>query len=206
MEIEGLHKYELRPLPYSIDALEPYISKEIVDVHYNGHHKGYVNTANTLMDRLNGIIKGDVTSYDLHGVLRAITFNINGAKLHEAYWNNMAPSGKGGGTPGGKLADLINKQYGSFERFKKLFTEAANSNPGTGWALLVYDRENSNLQILTIENHFMNHIAEMPTILILDEFEHAYYLQYKNKRADYVANWWNIVNWDDAEKRLEKEL
>ncbi|MGC8676404.1 MAG: superoxide dismutase [Candidatus Micrarchaeia archaeon] len=205
-QIKGLNKYELTPLPYKLDALEPYISKDIMDVHYNAHHKGYVNGANALIDRLNGIIKGDVTSYDIHGIIRSITFNINGAKLHTAYWNNMAPNGKGGGTPGGKLADLINQQYGSFEKFKKLFTEAANSNPGTGWALLDYDTENGNLQIITVENHFMNHVAEMPNVLIVDEFEHAYYLQYKNKRADYISNWWNVVNWDDAEKRLEKYL
>jgi len=206
MSIEGLHKYELAPLPYSLDGLEPYISKEIVDVHYNGHHKGYVNTANTLVDRLNGIIKGDVTSYDLHGVIRNLTFNINGAKLHTLYWQNMAPSGKGGSTPGGELGDLINRQYGNFDRFKKLFTEAANSNPGSGWAVLSYDTENKNLQIMTIENHFMNHLADIPIILIMDEFEHAYYLQYKNKRADYVASWWNLVNWSFAEEKLRKYL
>ncbi len=206
-EMKGLKKYELPPLPYKVDGLEPYISRDIIDVHYNGHHKAYVNTSNTLIDRLNGIVKGDVTGYDLHGVLRNLTFNISGNKLHTLYWNNMAPSGsKGGGEPGGRIGDMIAAQYGSFERFKKLFTEAANSNPGTGWAVLNYDNENGNLQIMTIENHFMNHLAEMPVILIMDEFEHAYYLQYKNKRGDYISNWWNLVNWDDAEKRLEKHV
>jgi Fe-Mn family superoxide dismutase len=203
-EISGLKKYELRPLPYKIDGLEPYISKDIVDVHYNGHHKGYVSTSNTLIDRLNGIVRGDITSYDIHGVMRNLTFNINGNKLHTLYWENMAPSGKGGSTPGGVLADMINRQYGGFEKFKRLFTEAANSNPGGGWAALNYDQENDNLQIMTIENHFMNHLAEMPVLLIMDEFEHAYYLQYKNKRADYVSNWWNIVNWGYAEEKLRK--
>ncbi|MEM3781679.1 MAG: superoxide dismutase [Candidatus Micrarchaeaceae archaeon] len=206
VSISGLHKYELAPLPYKLDALEPYISKDIVDIHYNAHHKGYVNVANTLVDRMNGIIKGDITGYDLHGILRSITFNVNGAKLHTAYWENMAPSGKGGGTPGGKLGDLIKEQYGTFDKFKKLFTDAANSNPGSGWAVLNYDTESKNLQIMTVENHFMNHLAEMPIVLIVDEFEHAYYLQYKNKRVDYISNWWNIVNWEDAEKRLEKYL
>ncbi len=201
--IKGLRKYELPPLPYKIDALEPYISKDIIDVHYNGHHKGYVNTANTLIDRLNGIIKEEVKSYDIHGVLRNLTFNINGDKLHTLYWKDMAPEGKGGDKPGGKLGDLIEQQYGSYEKFKRIFTEAANSNPGTGWAVLTYDKENSNLNVMTVENHFMNHLAEMPIVLILDEFEHAYYLQYKNKRADYVGAWWNIVNWDEANKKLE---
>ncbi len=135
-ELKGLKKYELPPLPYKLDSLEPYISKDIVDVHYNGHHKGYVNAANTLIDRYNGIVKGDITSYDLHGVLRNLTFNINGDKLHTLYWKDMAPAGKGGDKPGGKLGDMIDKQYGGFDKFKKIFTEAANSNPGTGWAVL----------------------------------------------------------------------
>ncbi|ACP35920.1 Superoxide dismutase [Sulfolobus islandicus Y.G.57.14] len=201
-------KYELPPLPYKVDALEPYISKDIIDVHYNGHHKGYVNGANSLLERLEKVVKGDLQAgqYDIQGIVRGLTFNINGHKLHALYWENMAPNGKGGGKPGGALADLINKQYGSFDRFKQVFTETANSLPGTGWAVLYYDTESSNLQIMTFENHFMNHIAEIPIILILDEFEHAYYLQYKNKRADYVNAWWNVVNWDAAEKKLQKYL
>jgi Superoxide dismutase len=199
-----LKRYELPPLPYKVDALEPYISKDIVDVHYNGHHKAYVTGSNTFVERLEKIIKGEVTSYDIQGVMRGLVFNINGHKLHSLYWNNMAPSGKGGGKPGGVLGDLINKQFGSFERFQKVFTETANSLPGTGWTVLYYDTENGNLQIMTFENHFLNHIAELPIVLIVDEFEHAYYLQYKNKRADYVNAWWNIVNWDDAERKLKK--
>ncbi|BCU67346.1 superoxide dismutase [Sulfolobales archaeon HS-7] len=199
-----LKKYELPPLPYKTTDLEPYIKGEIVDVHYNGHHKGYVNASNTYVERLEKVIKGEVTSYDIQGLMRMLVFNINGHKLHSLYWNNMAPQGKGGGKPGGKLADLIEKQYGNFDNFKKIFTETANSLPGTGWTVLYYDYENGNLQLMTFENHFQNHIAELPIVLILDEFEHAYYLQYKNKRADYVGAWWNVVNWDDAEKKLQK--
>lgn len=201
-------KYELPPLPYKIDALEPYISKDIIDVHYNGHHKGYVNGANTFLERLEKILNGQLTSgqYDIQGLLRGLVFNINGHKLHSLYWKNMAPPGKGGGKPGGVLGDLIEKQFGSFEKFKQIFTEAANSLPGTGWTVLYYDTESGNLEIMTFENHFQNHIAELPIILILDEFEHAYYLQYKNKRADYINAWWNVVNWDDAEQKLQKYL
>ncbi|MCY0882297.1 MAG: superoxide dismutase [Acidianus infernus] len=203
-----LKKYELPPLPYNLDALEPYISKEIIDVHYNGHHKGYVNGANSFVDRVNKILKGEISSgqYDIQGLLRGLVFNINGHKLHSLYWQSMAPAGKGGGKPGGVIGDLIEKQYGSFEKFKALFTEAANSLPGTGWTVLYYEVENGNLQIMTFENHFKNHIAELPILLILDEFEHAYYLQYKNKRADYVNNWWNLVNWDFADKKLQQYM
>ncbi|MEM0363836.1 MAG: superoxide dismutase [Sulfolobaceae archaeon] len=201
-------RYELPPLPYKLDALEPYISREIMDVHYNGHHRGYVNASNSLLERLEKVIKGDLAqgNYDIQGILRGLTFNINGHKLHAIYWENMAPPGKGGGKPGGALADLINKHYGSFERFKQIFTEAATSLPGSGWTALLYDPENNGLEIMTIENHFLNHIAELPIILIVDEFEHAYYLQYKNKRGDYLNAWWNVVNWEYAEKKLQKYL
>jgi Fe-Mn family superoxide dismutase len=199
-------RYELPPLPYKVDALEPHISKDIVDVHYNGHHKGYVNGANQFLERMEKVIKGELQSgqYDVQGLMRGLVFNINGHKLHAIYWQNMAPAGKGGGKPGGLLADLIDKQFGSFERFKQVFTETANSLPGTGWTVLYYDTETGNLQIMTIENHFLNQIIELPVLLIVDEFEHAYYLQYKNKRADYINAWWNVVNWDDAENRLRK--
>lgn len=203
-----LKKYELPQLPYKLDALEPYISKDIMDVHYNGHHKGYVNGANSLVERLEKVVKGEVGSggYDIQGIVRGLTFNINGHKLHDLFWRNMAPAGKGGGKPGGAIADLIQKQYGSFDRFKQVFTEVANSLPGTGWTVLYYDMENGNLQLMTFENHFMNHIAELPILMIVDEFEHAYYLQYKNKRADYVGAWWNVVNWDFAEEKLKKYM
>jgi Fe-Mn family superoxide dismutase len=203
-----LKKYELPQLPYKLDALEPYISKDIMDVHYNGHHKGYVNGANSLVERLEKVVKGEVGSggYDIQGIVRGLTFNINGHKLHDLFWRNMAPAGKGGGKPGGAIADLIQKQYGSFDRFKQVFTEVANSLPGTGWTVLYYDVENGNLQLMTFENHFMNHIAELPILMIVDEFEHAYYLQYKNKRADYVGAWWNVVNWDFAEEKLKKYM
>jgi len=199
-------RYELPPLPYKVDALEPHISKDIIDVHYNGHHKGYVNGANQFLERMEKVIKGELQpgQYDVQGLMRGLVFNINGHKLHAIYWQNMAPAGKGGGKPGGLLADLINEQFGSFERFKQVFTETANSLPGTGWTVLYYDTETGNLQIMTIENHFMNQIIELPVVLIVDEFEHAYYLQYKNKRADYINAWWNVVNWDDAENRLRK--
>jgi Fe-Mn family superoxide dismutase len=206
---EYLKKYELPQLPYKLDALEPYISKDIMDLHYNGHHKGYVNSSNSFVDRFNKVIKGDLPAgdYDMQGLMRGMVFNINGHKLHSLYWKNMAPNGeKGGSTPGGQLADMIEKQYGSFDKFKSLFNEAANSLPGTGWTVLYYETENKNLQIMTFENHFQNHIAELPVLMIMDEFEHAYYLQYKNKRADYVNAWWNIVNWEEIDNKLRKVM
>ncbi len=204
--VPSFKRYELPPLPYKVDALEPYISGQVIDVHYNGHHKGYVTNSNATLDKLEKVIKGEVTGYDMQGIIRNLVFNVNGHKLHSLYWQNMAPTGKGGGKPGGKLADLIDRQYGSFDKFKQLFTEAMRSLPGTGWTVLYYDIETGNLEFTTFENHFMNHIAELPIVVIVDEFEHAYYLQYKNNRNSYIDAWWNVANWDDAEKRLEKYL
>ncbi|MGC8568215.1 MAG: superoxide dismutase [Candidatus Micrarchaeia archaeon] len=203
---ELFKRYELPALPYNIDALEPYISKEVVDVHYNGHHKGYVTAVNKLVDRFEGVVNGDVTSYDMQGIIRNIVFNLNGHKLHSLYWKNMKPAAKEDNMPGGIVLDMINKQYKNVDRFKQILFEAANSLPGTGWTTLNYDVENGNLQIMTYENHFMNQIAELPIVLILDEFEHAYYLQYKNKRADYINAWWNLINWSNVETRLRKAI
>ncbi|WP_075058971.1 superoxide dismutase [Thermocladium modestius] len=199
-------RYELPPLPYKTSDLEPHISAQVIDVHYNGHHKGYVNGANATVDRLEKILKGDVTSYDIQGLLRNLFFNINGHKLHAIYWHSMAPSGKGGGKPGGKLADLITKQYGGYDKFRKIFDEVMRSLPGSGWATLYYDPETGNLVFTTFENHYNQHIAELPVLLIVDEFEHAYYLQYKNNRNAYLDAIWNVLNWEEAEKRLSKYL
>ncbi len=203
MEIK---KYELPALPYSFDALEPYISKEIMDVHYNGHHKAYVNGANATIDKINSIAKGEIKGYDLAGVVRNLVFNVNGHKLHSLFWNAMAPSGKGGGKPGGVLGDMIEKQYGSFDAFKQLFTDSMKSLTGTGWTVLLFDKETGRLEISTIENHFINHIAELPIVQIVDEFEHAYYLQYKNNRNAYIDAWWNVANWEFSDEVLRKQL
>ena len=183
-----LKKYELPPLPYKLDALEPYISSQIMDLHYNAHHKGYVNGANSAIEKVDKIIKGDVQGYDWQGVVRNLVFNINGHKLHTMFWNNMAPSGsKGGDKPGGAIGDLINRQFGSYDKFKLTFNDVMKSLTGTGWAVLYYDKETNGLVMSTIENHYINHIAELPVIQIVDEFEHAYYLQYKNNRNAYLA-------------------
>ena len=202
----GFKRYELPKLPYDFNALEPHISKDVLEPHYTVNHKGYVDNANKSLDRYEKIIKGEVTSYDVQGIMRALTFNANGHKLHSLFWQNMASPGKGGGgAPGGKVADLITKQFGTFDRFKQMFNEAANSIPGNGWTVLYYDKEVKNLQIMTFENHFMNNLANTPILLLIDQWEHAFYLQYRTKRPDYVNAWWNVVNWSDAEKTLSTQ-
>ena len=198
-----MKKYELPPLPYSYEALEPYISREIMTLHHTKHHQAYVTGANAALERLEKQRKGE-NPENVRGILRDLSFNLSGHKLHTVFWPNMAPAGKGGGAPGGQLADQINKDFGSFEAFKKQFSDAAKNVEAVGWAILTYDAESDTLLIYQVEKQNFMHPPDLPLILTLDVWEHAYYLQYKNDRASYVENWWNVVNWDDAEKRFTK--
>jgi Fe-Mn family superoxide dismutase len=198
-----MKKYELPPLPYSYEALEPHISREIMTLHHTKHHQAYVTGANAALERLEKQRKGE-NPENVRGILRDLSFNLSGHKLHAVFWPNMAPSGKGGGTPGGRLADQINRDFGSFEAFKKQFSDAAKNVEAVGWAILTYDAESDTLLIYQVEKQNFMHPPDLPLILTLDVWEHAYYLQYKNDRASYVDNWWNVVNWDDVEKRFAK--
>jgi len=198
-----MKKYELPPLPYSYEALEPYISREIMTLHHTKHHQAYVTGANAALERLEKQRKGE-NPENVRGILRDLSFNLSGHKLHAVFWPNMAPAGKGGGTPGGRIADQINRDFGSFEAFKKQFSDAAKNVEAVGWAILTYDAESDALIIYQVEKQNFMHPPDLPLILTLDVWEHAYYLQYKNDRASYVDNWWNVVNWDDVEKRFSK--
>jgi len=162
-----------------------------------------VTGANAALERLEKQRKGE-NPENVRGILRDLSFNLSGHKLHTVFWPNMAPAGKGGGAPGGQLADQINKDFGSFEAFKKQFSDAAKNVEAVGWAILTYDAESDTLLIYQVEKQNFMHPPDLPLILTLDVWEHAYYLQYKNDRASYVENWWNVVNWDDAEKRFTK--
>jgi len=196
-------RYELPQLPYAYNALEPYIIEEIMRLHHTKHHQAYVNGANAALEKIEKAAKGEI-QIDVRAVLRDLSFNLDGHKLHSIFWPNMAPPGKGGGKPGGAIADKINAEFESFENFKKLFSDAAKTVEGVGWALLLYDPEVDRLVLTQIEKQNLMHLAELPILLAIDVWEHAYYLQYKNDRASYVDNWWNVVNWDDVEQRFSK--
>jgi len=199
----GVKRYELPQLPYAYNALEPYIIEEIMRLHHTKHHQAYVNGANAALEKIEKAAKGEI-QIDVRAVLRDLSFNLDGHKLHSIFWPNMAPPGKGGGKPGGAIADKINAEFGSFENFKKLFSDAAKTVEGVGWALLLYDPEVDRLVLTQIEKQNLMHLAELPILLAIDVWEHAYYLQYKNDRASYVDNWWNVVNWDDVEQKFSK--
>jgi Fe-Mn family superoxide dismutase len=193
-------KYELPPLPYSYNALEPYISAQIMELHHARHHKGYVDGANAALEKLLKAREG--AEVDVKAVLKDYSFNLGGHLLHTVFWQNLKPNG--GGEPGGELLDEINKVFGSFTVFKKLYTQAAVSVEGSGWAMLVYDELRDSLSIIQVEKHNLNVVPGLIPLLVIDVWEHAYYLQYQNQRAKYVDAWWNVVNWSDVEKRFAK--
>ncbi|MEM1962347.1 MAG: superoxide dismutase [Sulfolobales archaeon] len=197
--------YELPPLPYSYEALEPYISREQLRIHYEIHHKAYVDGANRILQLMDDSRK-EKKVFDVRALLKALSFNIGGHLLHSIYWNSMAPQPKGGGSPGGKLGDKITEDFGDFERFKQEFTEAALTVEGSGWAALTYCRQTGRLIIMQVEKHNTNVYPMFPILLVVDVFEHAYYVDYRNDRRKYLENWWNILNWRFAEERFEKLL
>jgi Fe-Mn family superoxide dismutase len=192
-------KIELPPLPYKYNALEPVISQKIMELHHDKHHKSYVDGANAALEKLEKYRKGEI-EIDVRATLRDLSFHMNGHVLHSIFWPNMKPPEENN-KPGGKVADLINKVFGSFESFKKEFSNAAKSVEGSGWAVLVKDEKN-NLYVFQIEKHNLMHVAGFKPLLVLDVWEHAYYLDYLNDRGKYVDSWWKVVNWDDVEKRL----
>lgn len=194
-------QHSLPPLPYAYNALEPYISEEIMRLHHDKHHKSYVDGLNKAEKMLKQARQAGDFSLVKHWS-RELAFHGSGHYLHTIFWNNMSP--KGGGKPSGALLIEIEKYFGSFEAFKKHFSEAAKQVEGVGWAVLVWSPRSRHLEILQTEMH-MN-LTQWDTIplLVLDVWEHAYYLQYKNNRSDYVDKWWNIVNWHNVQERFMK--
>lgn len=195
-------RYILPDLPYPYDALEPHMDEETVRIHHDMHHNGYVNGLNKALEKLEEAREKQDFDLIKHWE-RELAFNGAGHMLHTLYWESMSPDG--GGQPRGKLAAQIERDFGGLESFVKEFSAAAAAVEGSGWALLVYSREDQNLIILTVEKHQNQMLPGVVPILALDVWEHAYYLKYKNKRADFIKNWWNLVNWRGVEYRFEDE-
>jgi superoxide dismutase, Fe-Mn family len=192
--------YELPDLPYSYDALEPSIDARIMELHHDKHHQGYVDGANTALDTLEEMRENDEWG-DVKGVERNLAFNLSGHINHSVFWENMSPDG--GGEPGGDLADALDDQFGSFEEFKTHFSEAAKGVEGSGWGMLLYDHV-ADIPIVSMAENHQNQSPLASPLLVLDVWEHAYYLQYENDRGEYVDNFWDVVNWDDVEERYDE--
>lgn len=198
-----LGKHSLPDLPYPYHALEPYISEEIMKLHHLKHHHTYVEGLNKTELELEKARQTNNYSLIKHWS-RELAFHGSGHYLHTIFWNNM--SSQGGGKPKGRLKKEIERYFGSFEAFKEQFSNAAIQVEGSGWALLVWSPRSRHLEILQTEKHSDQCQWDTIPILVLDVWEHAYYLQYKNNRAEYVENWWNVVDWSQLEMRFEKAV
>ena len=200
------HAYVLPKLPYDYNGLEPYISEQQLTIHHDKHHLTYVNAANAAFKKLEEARKNKA-EIDVKAMLKELSFNIGGHQLHSIFWPTMAPAGKGGGgEPTGKLAEAINDTFGSFAQFKAEFSKAAATTEGSGWAALAIDVKTKQLAIMQIEKHNVNVYTGFYIVMVLDVWEHAYYLDYKNERPKFVEAFWNIINWEQINKRFEEAL
>ena len=195
--------YELPDLPYAYDALEPHINEETMRVHHTKHHQGYTNKLNAALDKhpdlkdkpLEELLADpDAVPADIRGAVRN---NGGGYYNHKLFWPLMSPNG--GGNPSGALGEAIDRDFGSFDAFKEQFGTAAGTLFGSGWAWLVSDNS-GKLEIVQCPNQDAPVMTGKKPVLGLDVWEHAYYLKYQNKRPDYVSAWWNVVNWDEANR------
>ncbi len=190
-------EHKLPELPYPMDALQPTISKETLEFHYGKHHQAYVTN-------LNNLIKGtEFENASLEDIVKKSSGGIfnNAAQVwnHTFYWHSMAP--KAGGEPGGKLAQAINQKWGGFAQFKEAFNKSAAGNFGSGWTWLV-KKSDGSLDIVNTSNAATPVTSGDTPLLTVDVWEHAYYIDYRNKRPDYLGAWWNVANWSFAEKNF----
>lgn len=199
-----VQKYELPALPYDFNALEPVISAEIMTLHYTKHHQGYVNNLNKALEQFaEAEQKKDLAQ--MTALLQAIKFNGGGNINHSIFWTNLAPvKNGGGGKPDGALAKAIDTNFGSYDAFVEQLSNKATNLQGSGWAWLGYNKATKALEIATCDNQDPLVTKSLVPLLGIDVWEHAYYLQYKNVRADYVKAIWQIVNWKNVAERFGK--
>lgn len=191
-------KYILPPLPYGYDALEPYIDEQTMRLHHDKHHQGYVNGLNKATEKVKEAINTNDFSLIKHWE-RELAFHGSGHFLHTIFWNIMGPSQ---GKMSNDLKNRIDKSFGSFDNFKKLFFNASKSVEGSGWGILAYQPDTDSLTVLQAEKHHnLSQWISIP-ILVIDVWEHAYYLKYQNKRGDYINAFFEVINWDAVSERL----
>ncbi len=199
------YPFTLPSLPYDFAALEPHIDAQTMQIHHGKHHQAYVNNLNAAVEKtpelqrksLDELMKGINSAPE--SVRTAVRNNGGGHWNHSLFWKLMAP--KAGGTPSGKVADAITKAFGGFDKFKEQFAAAAAGRFGSGWAWLI--DEGGKLSIMSTPNQDNPLMEGKKAILGIDVWEHAYYLKYQNRRADYVTAWWNVVNWQEVNRLFE---
>jgi Fe-Mn family superoxide dismutase len=198
--------FDLPPLPYDYDALEPHIDEQTMRIHHDKHHAGYTSKLNAALEGTEWAdqpIEETLANLDSlpEDKQTAVRNNGGGFLNHGIFWTTMSPNG--GGEPTGELADAITETFGSFESFKEQFAEAAKTQFGSGWAWLGYGKA-EGLHIHSLPNQDSPAMHGHIGLLGIDVWEHAYYLKYQNKRPDYVEAWWNVVNWDEVDRRYRE--
>jgi Fe-Mn family superoxide dismutase len=193
-------EYTLPPLGYDYGALQPHISATIMELHHSKHHQTYVTGANNALAQM-AEARESGNLANINKLQKDLSFNLGGHVNHSIFWTNMSPDG--GDRPTGELAAALDDSFGSFDKFQAHFTAAAVGVQGSGWALLAYDTIGGNLVIEQLFNQQDNIPALSIPLLMLDVWEHAYYLDYKNVRPDYVKAWWNVVNWANVQQRFD---
>ena len=196
-----MEEYNLPDLPYAYNALEPYMDEATVKLHHGKHHAAYVNGFNMVQKKLEEArAKGDFTP--IRALSLALAFHGSGHILHSIFWKSMCPKEKSHEPSYGAFLEQVKKDFGSLDAFKKHFSEAAKAVEGSGWAALAYEPTGKQLFVLQIENHQKQIMQNCRILLVLDVWEHSYYLKWQNNRGAYVDAWWNICNWEEAEKQF----
>ncbi len=193
--------YTLPDLPYDYAALEPHYSAEVLTLHHDKHHAAYVTGANTALEKLDQARTSDEFG-TINQLQKNLAFHLSGHVLHSMFWQNLSPDG--GGKPEGELASAIDDGFGGFEGLKNQLTESALAVQGSGWGALTWEPLGQRLIVEQVYDHQSNVGQGAPPLLVLDMWEHAYYLQYKNVKADWVKSFWEIVNWEDVSSRFER--
>jgi len=191
--------YTLPDLPYDYGDLAPHISGEIMELHHSKHHQAYVAGANTAVERM-AEAREDNDLSAVNMLAKNLAFNLGGHVNHTVFWPNMSPDG--GDRPDGELAAALDDTFGSFDAFRAHFTATALGVQGSGWSILAWDSLGARLVLCQLYDHQGNLAAGLVPLLLLDMWEHAFYLQYRNVKADYVTAWWNVVNWADVAERF----
>ena len=202
-------KYTLPEIPYAYDALEPHIDAQTMEIHHTKHHQKYTDGMNGALEKLSP----ELQEKDIEEILSninqvpddvkgAINFNGGGYDNHKLFWNSMKQNG--GGEPTGAIADAINDSFGTFAEFKELFSSKTAPIQGSGWGWLVYNPNSGKVEYKAMPNQTSPRTEGLVPLLGLDVWEHAYYLKYQNKRPDYIAAWWNVINWDEVNDRFSK--
>ena len=198
-----MHRYALPQLPYDYSALEPHISGKVMELHHGKHHAAYVKNANLVLEQLDAAReKQDFER--LAALERALAFNLSGHVLHSIFWQNMTP--KGGGEAAGDFANAIENDFGGFDHFRRQLVAVASTIMGSGWAALVWEPIGKRLLITQIYDHQSNLAQAGVPLMVLDAWEHAYYLQYENRKAEFFEAVWKLWNWQDIAARYASAL